>query len=343
MRSAFIDNLKGLACLLIVFHHLAFYGPMSDVAHSAIPELIDFFFDYGRWAVAVFLCLGGFLTGLKISEPNYFAKKNVFTVIGHKYIRLALPYLAAIVLAIVCSFIAKQWMSHDSISNTPELGQLISHVFFLQNILGYESLSAGLWYVAIDFQLFVVCALIVFLVEKFSPAGWSLSRTRWLSLIIFGLLIISSTCFFNLDDAWDVWFVYFFAAYGLGLLTAYFVRHPSNQVWIFSVVAVVIFSLYYQEFRERLLLALLTAMLLAISHSFNWSEAKLWNNPLATLGRMSYSVFLVHFPVSLLISSAWTNLYPTDPWMNVAGMGVSVMTSILVAIPFYRYIETRSA
>ena len=109
------------------------------------------------------------------------------------------------------------------------------------------------------------------------------------------------------------------------------------------MVAVVIFSLYYQEFRERLLLALLTAMLLAISHSFNWSHAKLWNNPLATLGRMSYSVFLVHFPVSLLISSAWANLYPTDPWMNVAGMGVSVMTSILVAIPFYRYIETRSA
>lgn len=28
-----IDALKGIACVLIVWHHLAFYGPMSDVIY----------------------------------------------------------------------------------------------------------------------------------------------------------------------------------------------------------------------------------------------------------------------------------------------------------------------
>ena len=339
MRSAFIDNIKGMACLLIVFHHLAFYGPMSDVANAVIPKTIDFFFDYARLAVAVFLCVGGFLAGLKLSEPNFFVKHSVQQVIWQKYLRLVIPYLGAIALAIAASFVASRLMQHDSISAMPDVPQLLSHLFFLQNILGFESLSAGLWYVAIDFQLFAVCALLVFLVEKLSPASWSYKSTRLISLIIFSALTIASVTFFNQHEAYDVWFVYFFATYGLGLLTAFLARSQSHRVLILAVVAVTIFSLYYQDFRERLLLALLMAFLLFSSYESNWSKSKLWNNPLRKIGEMSYSIFLVHFPVSLVVSGVWVQLYPSDPWMNVLGMGLSALLSLLLAIPFYKYIE----
>ena len=339
MRSAFIDNIKGMACLLIVFHHLAFYGPMSDVANAVIPKTIDFFFDYARLAVAVFLCVGGFLAGLKLSEPNFFVKHSVQQVIWQKYLRLVIPYLGAIALAIAASFVASRLMQHDSISAMPDVPQLLSHLFFLQNILGFESLSAGLWYVAIDFQLFAVCASLVFLVEKLSPASWSYKSTRLISLIIFSALTIASVTFFNQHEAYDVWFVYFFATYGLGLLTAFLARSQSHRELILAVVAVTIFSLYYQDFRERLLLALLMAFLLFSSYESNWSKSKLWNNPLRKIGEMSYSIFLVHFPVSLVVSGVWVQLYPSDPWMNVLGMGLSALLSLLLAIPFYKYIE----
>jgi peptidoglycan/LPS O-acetylase OafA/YrhL len=339
VRSAFIDNIKGMACLLIVFHHLAFYGPMSDVANAVIPKTIDFFFDYARLAVAVFLCVGGFLAGLKLSEPNFFVKHSVQQVIWQKYLRLVIPYLGAIALAIAASFVASRLMQHDSISAMPDVPQLLSHLFFLQNILGFESLSAGLWYVAIDFQLFAVCASLVFLVEKLSPASWSYKSTRLISLIIFSALTIASVTFFNQHEAYDVWFVYFFAYYGLGLLTAFLVRNQSHRVLILAVAAATIFSLYYQDFRERLLLALLMAFLLFSSYESNWSKYKLWNNPLRKIGEMSYSIFLVHFPVSLVVSGVWVQLYPSDPWMNVLGMGLSALLSLLLAIPFYKYIE----
>ena len=339
MRSAFIDNIKGIACLLIVFHHLAFYGPMSDVANAVIPNVINFFFDYARLAVAVFLCVGGFLTGLKLSEPNFFVKHSVQQVIWQKYLRLVIPYLGAITLAIAGSFVASRLMQHHSISAMPDVPQLLSHLFFLQNILGFESLSAGLWYVAIDFQLFAVCALLVFLVEKLSPASWSYKSTRLISLIIFSGLTIASVTFFNRHEVYDVWFVYFFATYGLGLLTAFLVRSQSHRVLILTVVAVTIFSLYYQDFRERLSVALLMAFLLFSSYESNWTKSKLWNNPLQKIGEMSYSIFLVHFPVSLVISGIWVQLYPSDPWMNVLGMCVSALLSLLLAIPFYKYIE----
>ena len=339
MRSAFLDNIKGIACLLIVFHHLAFYGPMSDVANQVIPQTIEFLINHARLAVAVFLCVGGFLTGLKLSEPNFFVKHSVQQVIWHKYLRLVIPYLGAIALAIAASFVASRLMQHHSISAMPDVPQLLSHLFFLQNILGYESLSAGLWYVAIDFQLFAVCALVVFLVEKLSPASWSYRSTRLISLIIFCTLTIASVVFFNRDDVYDVWFIFFFATYGLGFLAAHLAKSQSHQVLILSVVAITIFSLYYQDFRERLLIALLMAFLLFSSYQSSWSQSRFWNNPLRKIGEMSYSIFLVHFPVSLLISGIWVHVYPSDPLMNVLGMGLSASLSLLLAIPFYKYVE----
>ncbi|RZI65422.1 MAG: acyltransferase, partial [Variovorax sp.] len=49
-----VDALKGVACVTIVWHHLAFYGPMSDVVHGAVPWLMDWLYRYGRMAVQVF-------------------------------------------------------------------------------------------------------------------------------------------------------------------------------------------------------------------------------------------------------------------------------------------------
>eukprot|EP01036_Dinobryon_divergens_P051580 gene51580-69022_t len=54
-REGLIDLIKAVGCLLIVAHHLAFYGPMSDIAHPLAPTLMAWLYDYGRMAVQVFL------------------------------------------------------------------------------------------------------------------------------------------------------------------------------------------------------------------------------------------------------------------------------------------------
>ena len=50
-RSPLIDTLKGLACATIVWHHLAFYGPMSDVAMAWFPGVLAWLYEYGRMAI----------------------------------------------------------------------------------------------------------------------------------------------------------------------------------------------------------------------------------------------------------------------------------------------------
>jgi peptidoglycan/LPS O-acetylase OafA/YrhL len=61
-RSFLIDAIKASGCLLIVLHHMAFYGPMSDVVAVAWPAVLDWLYDQGRLAVQFFLVCAGFLT-----------------------------------------------------------------------------------------------------------------------------------------------------------------------------------------------------------------------------------------------------------------------------------------
>ena len=63
-----IDAVKATGCLLIVLHHLAFYGPMSDVVDNSWPELISWLYDHGRLAVQFFLVCAGFLTAGNMAQ-----------------------------------------------------------------------------------------------------------------------------------------------------------------------------------------------------------------------------------------------------------------------------------
>ena len=58
-RSLLIDGLKALAAQIIVIHHLVSYGPMAAAAGVAVPDVVEWFSYYGRWAVQVFLVACG--------------------------------------------------------------------------------------------------------------------------------------------------------------------------------------------------------------------------------------------------------------------------------------------
>jgi len=81
--------------------------------------------------------------------------------------------------------------------------------------LGLDSLSAGVWYVAIDFQLFALMLVLLWLARRMADRT---SAQRWMTLVLVGGLAAWSLLVFNTDPGWDNWAVYFFAAYALGAL-----------------------------------------------------------------------------------------------------------------------------
>jgi peptidoglycan/LPS O-acetylase OafA/YrhL len=91
------------------------------------------------------------------------------------------------------------------------------------------------------------------------------------------------------------------------------------------------------EFRALIAVALVAALLLLAVKRFGmvWRGAD-W---LPRLGQMSYSVFLVHFSVCLLVNAVVNHLWPDAPWPNLLGMVLAFGLSIAAGRLLYLRVE----
>jgi peptidoglycan/LPS O-acetylase OafA/YrhL len=345
-RQLHIDALKMMASQFIVLHHLAAYGPVSDTLSQTAPAMMDWLYEYGRLAVQVFLVLGGYLAASSLAPGSTIWSRSPFTVMVRRYRRLVLPCLAALLLAVACAALAHQWLDDDFVPGRPTWAQVMAHVLLLQGLLNQESLSAGVWYVAIDFQLFVLMTLLLWLSHRnhrtaghAPPFGPGLAQT-----LVLGLML-ASLFYFNRNPDWDNWAIYFFGAYGMGA-AAYWAgcsRRPGLALALLAITGLLALML---DFRERIALALVVAVLLGL---LEWRRsAQRTVHPelpapvqrlIAKLGQVSYSLFLVHFPVLMLGNALFAHLDLSTPMAAAMMMLACWLVSVLTALLFERWVE----
>jgi peptidoglycan/LPS O-acetylase OafA/YrhL len=334
-RLLLVDAMKAVASQLIVLHHLAFYGPLSDAANELAPTLIGWLSQHARIAVQVFLVVAGFLAARRLAPAGAPQVVGPLGVIGRRYWRVIVPYLLALGLAIVGSAVARLWMTHDSIPEAPTLAQIVAHVVLLQNILGYDSLSAGVWYIAIDFQLFAATVLLLWLAQRLAPspriaAGYAVAA--------FAALALASLLHFNLDANWDIWAVYFFGAYALGALAYWSGARELSPAWLVVLFAAGLAVAAFND-RPHTVVALATALVLGVARRTDLLHRQPASAAIAYLGRISYSVFLVHFPVCLIVNAVVSRIAPGDPVAGATGMLVAWLASTGAGALFHRLIE----
>lgn len=334
-RMPCLDAFKAFACLLIVLHHLAVYGPMSDVAQPLISGLVDWLYEYGRIAVQVFLVVAGFLSAKNLAPYGEPGVTDPLATLWRRYERLIVPYLAAITLAVLCAATARRWLDNDYIPGLPEFSQLLAHALLLQDLLDQDALSAGVWYVAIDFQLFAVISAALWAARKMGA--------RWAGLVaplLIGLLTVSSLFVFNRNAWWDESALYFFGSYGLGALSYWAATRRDALVWLAGLAALVVLALL-TEYRLRIAVAGATMLMLGLARHYALFENRSGLAPVNYLGRISYSVFLVHFPLCMVINALFWRFAPHQPAYAAGGLIVALGVSVAGGILFYRQVESR--
>jgi peptidoglycan/LPS O-acetylase OafA/YrhL len=335
-----INLLKALAAQLIVLHHLAFYGPMADHARAILPSLIDWLGDHARIAVQVFLVIGGFLAARSLAPAGLPLAGNPLHLVWRRYLKLAPPFIAAMLLAVAASAWAAGWMTHDSISPPPTALQLGAHALLLHGVLGIESLSAGAWYVAIDFQLYALMALLAWLSGQLG-AGRAPGRLLP-ALVAAG--VGASLLHFNLDADWDVWAPYFLGSYGLGALAWWAsdpARRPGALAWLLGAMLLLPSLALLLDFRSRIASACAVACVLFLFGRVR--PVARAGGALAAVnyaGKISFSVFLVHFPVCLVVNAAFSRFVTAQAHMQAFGMLVAWAASLLAGAAFFRWVET---
>ena len=378
-RFIAVDVVKGAACLLIVAHHLAVYGPMSDAAGVLAPQVFGWLYDYGRWAVQVFLVIGGYLAAASLAS-NFLQPQQhrhppsgmslvcatAAALVRRRYYRLMMPYGVAVVISVLVAAIVRPWFSHPSVPDAPSLAQALAHVALLQDILGFKALSAGIWYIAIDFQLYALSVL-VFCTATTASRRWP--RRPVLrgdcAMLAIG---VASLWAFNRHPALDTTAFYFVGAYVLGMAAYWAAPHPlhnTNAVeklvcrfWLGALIAIGCIALLIQ-FRGRVALAWGVAlMLVALRHGLQKRVVDAECAPcpsllktsgragvrwLAALGAMSYSVFLIHFPICMLVNAVMARLWPADAGANLLGLAAAMALSLGAGRVLYRCVELAPA
>ena len=78
---------------------------------------------------------------------------------------------------------------------------------------------------------------------------------------------------------------------------------------------------------------------LAASWISRWPRQPL----LLGLGKIAYSLFLVHFPVLVFVAALWTRMGFNSPEMAAAGLAFAFAGSLALAHFFHRWIEQPAA
>ncbi len=309
-------------------------------------------FEYGRYAVQIFLVMGGYLAAQSLTRTSNL--KNIQTVlktIFNRYLRLFAPYVIALLVTIACAWVARFWVQDEFVGESETMGQFLAHLFFLQGILGLDSISAGVWYVAIDWQLYAILAIMLSIFPGFRSLMWVLV-----------MLCVSSLLFFNRSGAYENYFIYFIGAYGLGVLAQLCKNYPDpivNRVAKFFFIAIgiiILISSFYQLWIRNILAYLVAIALILwddVAYNDHGNDQRRGHesrthklvNTILWGSRRSYCAFLIHFSFVLLANTfyiAWGMNQRHDGVMAVALMMIAVAASWIAATLLYRWVEVPS-
>ncbi|MBU3621068.1 acyltransferase [Polynucleobacter sp. CS-Odin-A6] len=348
-----VDFLKTFAALIIILHHLSSYGQIAEDARQALPGIMTWLFEYGRYAVQIFLVMGGYLAAQSLTRSNDLKNfRTILKMIFNRYLRLFVPYVVALVITIGAAWVARFWVQDEFVGQSETMTQFLAHLFFLQGILGLDSISAGVWYVAIDWQLYAILTILLGMFPRLRSAIWILT-----------ILCVTSLLYFNRRGSYENYFIYFIGAYGLGVLAQLCKNYPDLSVnriakIIFLLVGLVIIASSFEQFWLRNFLAYGVAIALIFWGDRAYKDQRQVHklpqhhsrrhkivNGILWGSRRSYCAFLLHFSFVLLANSlyiGWGMAQRHDGVMALALLFIALVASWMAGNYLYRWIEVPS-
>ncbi len=295
----FLDGLRGLASLWVVFFHV---GADSVPAFAAAmpPPLRIALFEKGSLGVAIFFVLSGFVISYSLRKVTIDAGylKN-FTL--RRWVRLSPPYYASIIAVIALNILAAQLKGAPF--PLPTLPALAGHLLYLQDVLGLGQISDVYWTLCLEMQFYLLFCGLLWFAQRYSKRS-NLSdtterfhqRTSQLMFFIGGFAAAICPLFIEATVR-PVWFVHQGYAFLLGVFAYWCWAQRLPPVLFYGYSAVILTgSVVHQDYFA--MMAVATAIGLLKVAQFQYLSQWLSDAVMQFLGRISYSLYLIHVPVA---------------------------------------------
>ncbi len=344
-----LDAIRAIAAQIIVLHHLSIYGPVAQSTRELAPALIGWLDDYGRIAVQVFLVVGGFLfmrSRIGRAAPDL---RELGAAVAHRWRRLFVPFYAALVLVLLAAIPGRAWLAGDWVPQWPDAVTVLAHITGLYDYLGIGALSAGAWYVTIDLQLHALTLALAWSVGCCSPRPAQQTRL-FLGLVLGGAAL--SLLWINRHPEWDFQPLYFFGSFALGIAAGGLAHGASTDErrlgWLMLGLTVCALLI---EWRLRIAVALACAVVVGAGLRGPGARFDHWILSAAVGGRstfrwlitfladISYSLFLAHFAVCVLVNAVFARFTDQTPALAALFFLMAWVLSVPVAAALSRLLE----
>lgn len=363
-RYSSLDHWRGVACLMIAVHHSSLYLILNPTIqpHDAFSRFMCRIFWLLRFGVPIFFVISGYCIA-NVCDNLRFRPRSVQQYFLRRFRRIFPPYWAAlviclvVVIGIVLTKNSSLLVEFDKIPNPSSLtfGQWFGNLtlteswrFHLAGNVGnyiHDSLILGQgWSMCYEEQFYAVCGLALFLApRRFFQV--MLGITLVVGLLNIGRLqsMLPNTEGFFFDGRW--------LTFAAGVLAYYRIAYVSGAKakWVDAIMLATLVAaslhcyIHPGVIRREYCVGLFFAVVISYLH--RWDAAIASSRvlrPLALCGVMSYSLYLIHWPLVKFISKslyavgicgAWPTLLVTVP--------VSLTAAVLASWVFHIKVERR--
>lgn len=350
-RLAFIDGLRGLAAFYVLIYHasIAIFVPSlfggAHITGNILDKFLDLFLlalqSFQHYAVVLFIVISGYSLMLSVvRSKEERLPSGSLSFFKRRAIRLLPTYYAALIISLILLLIISSGVLTSE--------KIITHIFLVQNWFSESiySIDGPMWSLAVEWQIYFLFPLLLIPIWK-----------RFGSLVTvfigvsFGLLIQ-----YTFDNSQTYIFAWFIGLFALGMLSASvgFSKRVAESQWkekipwgfltIFFIIILGIIRFlsknnnferdinWYKDSVAGLVFCCLLIYLtnqqtnLRRNHKPNIIFVVISSRILAFLGVFSYSIYLFHAPILLLLSTAMEDLKIPEfvSWSLLIFLGVPI-------------------
>jgi peptidoglycan/LPS O-acetylase OafA/YrhL len=337
-RFQFLDGLRGVAASWVVLIHI--HTLVKESISSSFPFLLDFLLSHGEVGVSIFFVLSGFVIAYSIREAPI-----TWSFIGQFFLRRSLrldpPYWAALI-ALTGMILFGSIFFNKGGEHLPEGKDFLLNLFYVQNFFDAPNILPVAWTLCLEFQFYFTLVLGLKIVQFFNQYfRKELFNYNGSSLLLLNALFLISLVYAaDLKAQFPIQgtFIPFWYSFYMGCLLCWVLTRSIQEHFFYSAMGVMLLFFFCGDNVQ-----IFTTSMVSLGIFYCIKQNKL-HNFLSSfifqyLGRISYSLYLVHWLVGIKFISLISFLFKEAPISPFLLFIISLGVSIGAAEIFYRFVE----